>query len=291
MLVATDVAARGLDIAGIRTVINIDAAQKLETHTHRIGRTGRAGQAGLALTILRKNDAKLASRIVEQLESGEHAKKCEDKELLRVAALHVGFAAARKMGHSGGGPPSRSGVGSGVDVGAGAGGSSFAPPAKRLAPGAKMPPPPPPMGVGHPPPRSPQSPQQKPGRLPGRTPPGIYPPGTTHAHNQQSSLADQLLAHNQAMISTKGGKMRAKNQTGQGLGFGAAPAPAAPPAPAFQRQTSHENKSNRIVVTGGGNRPRESDSSDDEDLFAPGVTSRFGGAAKGKGGNKGGFKR
>lgn len=41
ILVATDVAARGLDIAHVRNVINFDLARDIDTHTHRIGRTGR----------------------------------------------------------------------------------------------------------------------------------------------------------------------------------------------------------------------------------------------------------
>lgn len=43
ILVATDVAARGLDIPHIRTVVNYDVARDIDTHTHRVGRTGRAG--------------------------------------------------------------------------------------------------------------------------------------------------------------------------------------------------------------------------------------------------------
>ena len=43
LLVATDVASRGLDIPAIKTVINFDVARRAEDHTHRIGRTGRAG--------------------------------------------------------------------------------------------------------------------------------------------------------------------------------------------------------------------------------------------------------
>ena len=47
VLVATDVAARGLDIAQLEAVINVDVTPDAEVHIHRIGRTGRAGEAGL----------------------------------------------------------------------------------------------------------------------------------------------------------------------------------------------------------------------------------------------------
>uniref|UniRef100_A0A8R1E1T3 Helicase C-terminal domain-containing protein n=1 Tax=Caenorhabditis japonica TaxID=281687 RepID=A0A8R1E1T3_CAEJA len=52
ILVATDVAARGLDIAEIRTVVNYDMARDIDTHVHRIGRTGRAGNKGTAYTLV-----------------------------------------------------------------------------------------------------------------------------------------------------------------------------------------------------------------------------------------------
>ena len=52
VLVATDVAARGLDIAGLPLVLSYDVAHDADTHTHRIGRTGRAGEAGLAVTLV-----------------------------------------------------------------------------------------------------------------------------------------------------------------------------------------------------------------------------------------------
>ena len=51
MLVATDVAARGLDIAQLECVINVDVTYEPEVHIHRIGRTGRAGEDGLALNL------------------------------------------------------------------------------------------------------------------------------------------------------------------------------------------------------------------------------------------------
>jgi ATP-dependent RNA helicase DbpA len=52
VLVATDVAARGLDVTGLDLVVNYHPARDDETHTHRIGRTGRAGNTGRACTLL-----------------------------------------------------------------------------------------------------------------------------------------------------------------------------------------------------------------------------------------------
>ena len=55
VLVATDVAARGLDIEALDLVINHHIARELEVHTHRIGRTGRAGAQGIACTLHTQN--------------------------------------------------------------------------------------------------------------------------------------------------------------------------------------------------------------------------------------------
>ncbi len=52
VLVATDIAARGLDIAQLEAVLNVDMALDADTHTHRIGRTGRAGESGWAFSLV-----------------------------------------------------------------------------------------------------------------------------------------------------------------------------------------------------------------------------------------------
>lgn len=63
ILVATDVAARGLDIQSINQVINFDLPRKAEDYVHRIGRTGRAGANGFAFSFAGKKDKELVHRI------------------------------------------------------------------------------------------------------------------------------------------------------------------------------------------------------------------------------------
>ena len=52
IMVATDVAARGLDVSGVTHVFNFDLPQEIDSYVHRIGRTGRAGKEGIALTFV-----------------------------------------------------------------------------------------------------------------------------------------------------------------------------------------------------------------------------------------------
>jgi superfamily II DNA/RNA helicase len=63
ILVATDVAARGIDVPGINLVVNYDAPRMAEDYVHRIGRTGRAGRAGIAVTFLGHADRHLVRQI------------------------------------------------------------------------------------------------------------------------------------------------------------------------------------------------------------------------------------
>ena len=63
LLVATDVAARGLDIVDLPSVFNFDVPFNAEDYVHRIGRTGRAGASGLAVTLVTRDDVRLVSDI------------------------------------------------------------------------------------------------------------------------------------------------------------------------------------------------------------------------------------
>nr|WP_284041552.1 ATP-dependent RNA helicase DbpA [Halomonas olivaria] len=67
ILVATDVAARGLDIARLDAVFNYQIARELEVHVHRVGRTGRAGASGIACTLVTPQEAYRLERLAELL--------------------------------------------------------------------------------------------------------------------------------------------------------------------------------------------------------------------------------
>jgi ATP-dependent RNA helicase RhlE len=66
-LVATDVAARGIDVAGVTHVINFDAPPDRDTYVHRVGRTGRAGATGVGVTFFKQEEAKELRRIATEL--------------------------------------------------------------------------------------------------------------------------------------------------------------------------------------------------------------------------------
>lgn len=68
-LIATDVAARGLDVEGVTHVFNYDIPEDVESYIHRIGRTGRAGGSGLAITLVAPKD----KMYLQQIEKGINA--------------------------------------------------------------------------------------------------------------------------------------------------------------------------------------------------------------------------
>ncbi|KAG2389003.1 hypothetical protein C9374_014403 [Naegleria lovaniensis] len=71
ILVATDVAARGLDIENVRYVVNYDMPHDIDSYIHRIGRTGRAGKEGNSVSFFTPDDVQLCAPLIKVLEEAE----------------------------------------------------------------------------------------------------------------------------------------------------------------------------------------------------------------------------
>src|SRR6476646_6377158 len=85
ILVASDVAARGLDVKGVSHVINFDVPWQPDDYVHRIGRTGRAGMTGIAITLATREDGEAVARIEKLIghkipRAGAPAKEAEQPE-------------------------------------------------------------------------------------------------------------------------------------------------------------------------------------------------------------------
>ena len=69
LLISTDVLARGIDFVGIKTVVNYDCPASLDDYVHRIGRTGRGGSIGAAMTFFTEEDGKVVRSIAHMIAS------------------------------------------------------------------------------------------------------------------------------------------------------------------------------------------------------------------------------
>ena len=113
ILVATDVAARGIDVPTITHVINYDLPKQAEDYVHRIGRTGRAGRTGIAITFAEVNEYVKVHKIEKYI----------DRKLNEVTV--EGMEPTRKRKSAGGKPKGKGGWGDGKKTGFKAKGGGF----------------------------------------------------------------------------------------------------------------------------------------------------------------------
>jgi ATP-independent RNA helicase DbpA len=104
VLVATDVAARGLDIESLDLVINYQIASELEVHTHRIGRTGRAGAQGIACSLYTHRENHKIGLLEDYLDEKFERNNLPDTALLDqpvfyppMVTLHIGGGKKQKL--------------------------------------------------------------------------------------------------------------------------------------------------------------------------------------------------
>ncbi|KAH9442558.1 hypothetical protein Pst134EA_031919 [Puccinia striiformis f. sp. tritici] len=120
IMIATDVASRGLDVKDIAYVINYDMPNGIEDYIHRIGRTGRAGRTGTAYSYISADQSKLARELVKILRD---AKQVVPSALVEMASLGGGGGGGRRGGGGGYGG-GRGGGGGGRYGGGGASGAN-----------------------------------------------------------------------------------------------------------------------------------------------------------------------
>ena len=92
VLVATDVAARGLDIERLDLVVNYQIASDAEVHVHRIGRTGRAGNRGIACTLYVGGESHRVERVSDYLQQEFIAEPLPSNDLLDQSPVQAPMA-------------------------------------------------------------------------------------------------------------------------------------------------------------------------------------------------------
>jgi len=109
ILVATDVAARGLDIANVAYVINYDMPHNIDDYVHRVGRTGRAGNTGTAISLINEKNRAVAKDLYDLLAENSQ----ETPAWLRQMASGSGYSGGGGGGGGGYGGQRRGGRGGG----------------------------------------------------------------------------------------------------------------------------------------------------------------------------------
>jgi ATP-dependent RNA helicase DDX42 len=118
ILVATEVASRGIDVKSIKSVINYSCPKTIEAYIHRIGRAGRAGEEGTAYTFLLPKDIRFAIALVWMFENSGYPVPEELEELAMLddrfrrkritTKMGISFAIGYSPHHAAKTPPSSS---------------------------------------------------------------------------------------------------------------------------------------------------------------------------------------
>lgn len=102
IMVATDVAARGLDIPHVAHVINFDMPKDIDDYVHRIGRTGRAGKSGVATAFFNEGNQGISKSLLELLQEGNQEVPTWLSQYTQRASYGGGGFGGRGRRHGGG---------------------------------------------------------------------------------------------------------------------------------------------------------------------------------------------
>ncbi|XP_077018349.1 putative ATP-dependent RNA helicase DDX43 isoform X1 [Tamandua tetradactyla] len=94
ILIATDLASRGLDVHDVTHVYNYDFPRNIEEYVHRVGRTGRAGRTGVSITLITRNDWRVATELINIL---ERANQSVPEELVSMAERYKANKQKKEM--------------------------------------------------------------------------------------------------------------------------------------------------------------------------------------------------
>jgi len=102
VLVATDLAGRGIDVPDVSLVVNFNMSMNIESYTHRIGRTGRAGKSGIAITFLGNEDVDVMYDLKQMLMKSSISRVPEDLRKHEAAQSKPTKGQPKKLEESGG---------------------------------------------------------------------------------------------------------------------------------------------------------------------------------------------
>ena len=93
---ATDLAGRGIDVPDVSLVVNFNMASNIESYTHRVGRTGRAGKTGVSITFLGNEDSEVLYDLKQMISKSSISRVPEELRKHEAAQQRIGKGGGRK---------------------------------------------------------------------------------------------------------------------------------------------------------------------------------------------------